>query len=523
MAGGQMTPRQKMVNLMYLVFIAMLALQMSKEVLSAFGLMNEKFEGVNKFSEEYNTSLLSQLEGKASENSSMYGIPYSKAKEVKVISDKFYKYLGELKKLPATGHELTKDGKLPYEAMDKGDKLDEAWFSGDGYSKKGKEVISNFEDYKKSLISVFGNDVKYNFIVKDIKEKFNTDDIKDGEGVKKKYLDYHFKGFPAISSITKLSAFQNDVKKTEQDIYNALIGNTSAQAASMKNYQAIVIPTKSAFFSGEAVTGKVVLGRYDKNTVPTSVVVNGSKVDLSKNLIDGQVNFSFSAGNVGAHDINGEFTFMEDGKAVPIKIEGNYVVVPKPNSATISADKMNVVYRGVANPMTISFAGIPDNDVSANAPGLVKAGASGKYNINVTTLKSREVTINVTAKLPDGKPVSDKKVFRVKDIPSPQGSIRGETGQLKGPKSSLAASTIGAVLEDFDFELNLRVSQFAIKIPGQPTIIVNGNKLDTRAQSALNRAQRGDQITISEIKASLVESTGYMLKKTSPVIYEITN
>ena len=65
MAGGKLTPRQKMINLMYLVFIAMLALNMSKEVLTAFGLMNEKFEGVNKFSEEYNKSLLGTLEQKA--------------------------------------------------------------------------------------------------------------------------------------------------------------------------------------------------------------------------------------------------------------------------------------------------------------------------------------------------------------------------------------------------------------------------------------------------------------------------
>ncbi len=524
MGGGEMTPRQKMISLMYLVFIAMLALNMSKEVLSAFGLMNEKFEGVNKFSEEYNNSLFSQLGSKASENSAQFGVPYQKAQKVKEISAKLYAYLGTLKKDVESGFERDPETKkLPYEAMDKGDKIDESWFSGDGYSPKGKEIVATIEKFKSDLLAVFGNDVKYQFIKNNIKESFDLSDVKDREGVKKKYLDYHFKGFPAVASITKLSAMQNDVKKTEQDIFNALIGNTTAQAASMKNYQAIVIPTKSAFFSGEAVTGKVVLGRYDKNTVPTSVVVNGASVDLAKNLIDGQVNFSFSAGNVGEHDIKGEFTFMEDGKPVPIEIKGNYVVVPKPNSATISADKMNVLYRGVENPMTISFAGLSDNNVNASAPGLRKGSKSGQYNIDVTTLQGREVTINVTGTLPDGGKVSDKKVFRVKGIPSPQGAIRGEVGTLKGPKSSLAASTISAVLEDFDFELSLGVSQFNFKIPGQPTMVIKGNKLDERAKSALNRAKRGDDVIISDIKANIVGNSSYRLKQTSSVVYEITD
>ena len=106
--------------------------------------------------------------------------------------------------------------------------------------------------------------------------------------------------------------------------------------------------------------------------VPTKVVVNGGEIDLTNSLQDGQVMLGFNAGNVGEHDITGKFTFMEEGKPVDIDIKGNYVVVPKPNSATISADKMNVVYRGVVNPMTISFAGISDDKVSASAPGLTK-------------------------------------------------------------------------------------------------------------------------------------------------------
>jgi len=155
MAGGNLTPRQKMINLMYLVFIAMLALNMSKEVLSAFGLMNEKFEGVNKFSEEYNASLYTQLESKASDNPTQFGEPFNKAKQVKEATDQFYKYVDALKKDVVTGIEREKDGKLPYESMDKGDKIDEKWFKGDGYSAKGTEIVNTIDKYKKRLNSYY--------------------------------------------------------------------------------------------------------------------------------------------------------------------------------------------------------------------------------------------------------------------------------------------------------------------------------------------------------------------------------
>ena len=164
MAGGKLSPRQKMVNLMYLVFIAMLALNMSKEVLKAFGRMNEKFEDVNKFSEEYNTSLFSTLETKASENPAQFGTPFARAKKVQQISKELYTYLGTLKSDVTKEFERQKDGQLPYEQMDKGSYIDESWFEGDGYSPKGKEIMAKLEDYKKQIAAVFGEDVKYKII-----------------------------------------------------------------------------------------------------------------------------------------------------------------------------------------------------------------------------------------------------------------------------------------------------------------------------------------------------------------------
>ena len=510
MAGGKLTPRQKMINLMYLVFIAMLAMNMSKEVLSAFGLMNERFEGATNSAKATNEQMLAALDAKASEAKGEFIVAAETAHKVEAATKKFYDFVGTLKEEVLKGVEM-EDGKLPYEAMDKADNLDHSWFTGDGYTARGKEVLAAIEAYKTDLKSAL-SDKKYAPILNEINAKFDLSDVANKEGVKIKFLDYHFKGFPAIASLAKLSAWQNDAKKAESDVISAALGKAAVQAASYSNYQAIVALDKNVYFQGEPVTGKVVLGRYDENTKPTSFSGPGK-------LVNGQAVISLTAGAVGEQSINGQFTFVEDGKTIPLKFQGKYVVVPRPNSANISADKMNVVYRGLDNPMTISFAGIGDNFVNASAPGLVKAGGNGKYNLKPQS--GTEVTVSVSGKMTDGKTVSDKKVFRIKNIPAPAGAIGGGTGVQKGAKSRLEVSQVSAKLEDFLYDLSFQVTQFTFKVPGQPAIVVNGDRVDGRCKAALARVTRGDQVTISDIKTKVVGGANIVVPTAAPVIYEI--
>ncbi|SNR47686.1 gliding motility protein GldM [Flavobacterium sp. ov086] len=512
MAGGKLTPRQKMINLMYLVFIAMLAMNMSKEVLSAFGLMNEKFESANTSSEQTNADLLVSLDQKAAEAKGEFATAAVTAHQVETASKEFYAYIGSLKGDVLKGFESDKEtGKLPYESMDKGDNIDD-WFTGEGYTAKGNAVISHIEKYKAAMKSAL-SDKKYAAILSEVEKKFDVSDVENKEGLKDKYLAYHFKGFPAVASLAKLSAWQNDVQKAESDVYSAALGKAALATSSYNNYQAIVVLDKNAYFQGEKVTGKVVLGRYDENTKPESVT--GASLDPAT----GQAKINLTAGNVGEQAINGQFNFVEDGKKINLPFKGNYVVVPRPNSATISADKMNVVYRGVVNPISVSFAGVADNKVVASAPGLSSAGKAGKYNMSPGS--GTETTISVTGTLPNGDKVTDNKTFRIKGIPGPTGTIRGEMGVVKGPRSNLEIATIGAKLLDFDFEVGLDVVGFNLKIAGQPTVVVSGNKLNAQCKQVLSRAGKGDQVTISEIKTNLAGAGNYLLPRTAPVIYEI--
>ncbi|WCO02277.1 type IX secretion system motor protein PorM/GldM [Psychroserpens ponticola] len=520
MAGGKLSARQKMINLMYLVFIAMMAMNMSKEVLSAFGLMEAKFADANEATSNRNEALLTDLKEKGVEKPEEFKIPAARAEQVQIASDKFYNYLESLKVDLLRKGEYKIDpetGKLPFEAMDKTDILDEAWFTGDRLTKKGDEVMAELNGYKDAIKTVLATDEAYRGSSESFEKTFSTAQEVNKDGKKIDFLNYNFQGFPAIASYTKLTAMQNDVKVAEASMYNLFLGKTLTEATTLNNYKAIVLADKSAFFAGEKFQGRVVIGKY-ANVPPTKLVVEGQEVDLSKAIdSSGAARLDFNVGAVGEHTINGEFTFIENGKELPIKIESNYVVVPRPNSATISADKMNVVYRGVVNPMTISFAGVPDNKVSASGAGLKKGSGTGKYSMVPSS--GREVTINVTATLDDGSKVSDKAVFRIKDIPKPTGKINGQS-EGKLPRNNVEIGKVESVLEDFDFDLPLTVTSFKIKVPGQPSVTCSGNRLNGTAKGALRKAKRGAAVQIFDIKS---RSTGPVIKPATPVVIELSN
>jgi len=111
-------------------------------------------------------------------------------------------------------------------------------------------------------------------------------------------------------------------------------------------------------------------------------------------------------------------------------------------------------------------------------------------------------------------------------VVKPTGTIRGETGDgacVRMQRQGLEISSVGAVLEDFDFDLSLGVTGFSFKVSGQPTVVVRGNKLDGAAKGALNRAKRGETVQIFDINATISGNSGYKLKKISPICIELTN
>jgi gliding motility-associated protein GldM len=510
MAGGKMSARQKMINLMYLVFIAMLAMNMSKEVLSAFGFMNEKLTENNISTTEKNNEAYANLATKASEQAAKFGKLNEQANEIKKYSNDFYGYLGDLKTKMTTDLEDKSD----YESMDKTDFLDTYFFKGDGYTAEGQAFVNKINTYREDLINVLGNESKF---VAVINKRFNTDDVAVPETNKStSWLKARYEGFPLVASLTNLTQMQADIKNTESDIVTDLLGGKLEESLSLNNYTGIVRLNKTAYFAGERVTGEVVLGRYDASLIPDKVTLNGR--DATDAVKNGQVILDMPAGNVGEKNIKGTIFFTENGEQVPVEFESKYSVIAEPSSAVVSADKMNVVYRGLDNPISVSLPGVGDNNLNVSATGGRLTGSGSKYSLRPST--GKVAIINVSAKLSSGKTVNSKATFRIKDLPAAVGLVRNQSGTVRMPKSGLANSPITAGYEDFDFDLNVRVTGFKIKIPGQLTIIVNGDKLTAAAKQKLQRARRGDQINIYDIKAT---ANGVPIKKVFPVNIELTN
>lgn len=514
MAGGKLSPRQKMINLMYLVFLAMLAMQMDKKVLSSFGFMKEKIEDANKVATSNNNNALTSLATKATEQKDKFGALNEKAQEVNTASNQLFDYLESLKSKMSA--DIKEEDKANYESQKSPDKVDELLFNGEKLTPEGTKFVAEINTYNSALKSILGDKASAELIT-NIDKRFNTNpDIAEDGGQKIEWIRSRYEGMPLITSIANVSQIQGDVKTTEAEIYSKLVGGQLESEVSMSNYNGIVALDKNAFYPGEKVTGSVVLGRYDATLKPTRVEFNGNK-DY-KNFKDGSVVVDMPAGAVGDKKIKGTIYFTENGEEIPVPFESTYSVIPKPNEAVISADKMNVVYRGLDNPITISMPGVPGNKVTAKAAGL-KRIKGDSYMMRPGS--GNQVNIKVTGML-DGKPVTSSKPFRIKDIPPAVGMVRNQYGAVKLPKSSVAKIVVAAGLPDFLFDLKLNVSSFKIKVPGQVAIPVNGTRLNARAKKALQRARRNDVITIFDIKAA-VSGSNYKLKKVLPVSIEITN
>ena len=171
MAGAKLSPRQKMINLMYLIFIAMLALNMSKEVLGAFGLMNEKLVESNQAASERNLDFRANLEQQAKEQPEKYNPLLEKSAQVQALANDLNSYIQNLKE-DMTG---TVDDPTDFEIMDRPDFLDEKWFKGDKLKPDGEEFVNKITNFKVGIVEVIGED--YPSIASDVTKKFNTDPV----------------------------------------------------------------------------------------------------------------------------------------------------------------------------------------------------------------------------------------------------------------------------------------------------------------------------------------------------------
>lgn len=524
MAGANETPRNKLIALMYLVFITMLALNVSKEVLDGFGQMFKKIQTANERVNQGNIIYYDKIEVNSQEKEGKWVGHDRTAKEIRKESDKFFNRIAEIKNI-ITEKQRVDDPELnEYSQMDKGEALDLIFFDASGVSPEGQAFVDMINAYKMRVIQVFASQFpQYTDLVE---ERFYTGDFEgkvptaDGS---QPWLANNYEGFPLISSLAKLTMMQNDIRLTESDVLNALLGKEleGSSKVNTDNYITLLKSEKGAYYQGETFDGSVILGRKGGAQNPNEVALTMDGVKLTESeyeKIPGGVKLNVFAGRPGDHRIEGDLVFLNAGVESRIPVDQSFAVIAKPNSAVISADKMNVVYRGVDNPMTISIPGIPDDKINASAPGLKRQKGS-KFIMNPG--KGREITISANGKLPDGNLVSTKTKFRIKDLPRPNATFFRQSGKIRLPKASIERAEVGAILEDFDFDLTLKTLEFKVKVPGAPTITCKGTKLNAQALQALGRVRSGQEISIFDVEVQNPSKPNYKFKRVAPVLIEI--
>jgi len=514
--AGKETPRQKMINMMYLIFIAMLALNLSKQILQSFGTMNEELTETNVELEDRNEQFMQGLEEKAIEQAEKYLALKNKADSIRNISTELYGFLESIKEGAFVSAEEKGIARNKYSKLDNTAYYTQQFFDGENYKELGQEFLDQMNNFRTGFVQIASSDPKLVTIAEEVDSKFSTNDIPVEGGKPKKYLDYHYKDMPLIVGITKISLLQSTLQNIEAQLLSTMLEGKLKIEASLTNFDAIVVADKAAFFPNEKFSGKIILGKNDPTLKADKVIINGRELD-DELMQQGKTLLEIPAGRIGTNKIEGEFQFTEEGEIISIPVNYEYEVVPPPNSASISADKMNVVYLGVRNPFTISIPGVDANKVSVRAPGLKKGkeilderrkrvslNGPSDYELDLrnATIEGDKINILVSGTLPSGVTVGPfKNEFRVKTLPPPISGVDEDFERKAWTKRDLANGLVTASFKDFDFNLPLVVTSFKLDIDGQ-VFPCDGGELTNNAKRAVGASKSGTRVTFFDINTT---------------------
>lgn len=490
MAGGKLTPRQKMINMMYLVLTALLALNVSREVMDAFYEVMVSQEASIETVEKQNTSIYMAFEAAAAENPVKAGPWRDKANEVKSRSAALYQQIEDLKRgvIEAAGgaDEESGDPNKPAKMDDLESSPNYFLIQGNGATLKA--ALADYREFMKSEAE--GNDL----LINSINGTFDlSDHTHDGTTIS--WEQHKFEHFPLISVLTFLTKMQSDVRTSEANVIDYLQKNITATDLKFTGVRTVVMPKSTFVTQGGEYEADVFLAAFDDTQNPT-VTINGQELS-EEDIVGGVAKVRFPANRVGETTWNGEIKLVQNGEEKIFPVEGVFNVAPP--SVVISPTKMNVLYRGVDNPLEISVPGVDPSNLIVSGTGVKKSGNG--YIADVTRNKGGELKISVSVKDGDKTTNMGSKLFRVKNLPDAAGSIFGKTDGLMSA-NLIKKAKVEAKFNNFDFELPLKVTSFQIIVPPFAPIDCKGNTLSSNARAALDKAKPGTPVIIRNIKAT---------------------
>jgi gliding motility-associated protein GldM len=509
MSGGKETPRQKMIGMMYLVLTALLALNVSKEILEAFVVMNTGLLKTDKNFEANNGLLYNSLKGQLELDPVRAKVPYENSQKVKKWSDELHQYVAEIKsELIQAEEQVSKEiaDTLDLSRVNSKDKYDNCTriMCGEtGTGGKASELKEKINGFKKNLLSVLSPEAS-----KSTTLGLDTEDP-PRKGVEKETWETNkFYHLPLAAQISVLSQMQTEIRNAEGTVLNELFKSIGAKTIKVDKLAAQMIPSSSVVTIGDEFSAKIFVAAFNSSMTP-DVTVNGRQITETDET--GSVIFKSKPTSEGAQKIKASVKFINaEGVEEVSDVEYEYMAI-KP-AAVVSPTSMNVFYIGVDNPVSVSVPGSDPTKIEASiagAPGKMTKVKAGEYVINVTG--GTKCTIPVVVKS-DGKSSSmGAPEFRIKRIPDPTPMLLGKkSGESLSLGELKSAGYLSAVLENFDFKANFTIQsfEFGANIGGfYKTAQVQGNRFDAGVESLLKQVKPGGKIFFSDIRAKGPDGT----------------
>lgn len=531
--GGKETPRQKMIGMMYLVLTALLAMNVSKQILQGYLSVNESLvkSGINL--EENNGRVTKAFEGSLAGNAAAK--PYfEKAieaqKQIKEVSD----YIKELKATiiahvepTALENEKIADT-LNLRRMEKIDDYDGPshilGISEPKNPEKGKHTayelkqkMTGLHDKLISLVESMQKDPKTKFLEEDyegIKKKFAsikpTDSKRLEDGIEYNWEMDNFYHLPLAAVVCNLNKFQTDLKNIEAEVLLTFSAASGKLAIKFDAIKARVVAPSSYIAAGQPYEADIFLAASSSKLadgdmeillgVDSASAAGGAK-GTPVPIVRGEGKLSQTTGGEGDQEYKGVIKYKNpDGTFKYYPFTGAYKVAK--SGASVSADQMNVFYAGVPNPVTAAAAGISPADISVSATGAgVKVAGKGNGKYEFTFSGTGECMVSVSAKTKDGVKSQGPPVkFRVKSLPKPELKIGPKFAPQEMKKNELAMiAGLGAGANGFDFQANFIVQSYEITGKAKGKLMQesgSGNNLSTAAAAILKGADVNTKVYI---------------------------
>jgi gliding motility-associated protein GldM len=500
-------PRQIMINLMYLVLTAMLALNISAEILNAFKTINDSIQKSNTNIVGNNDNMYRSLDALEQTREQHDRVkPYNdKAKQVKAQADATVAYLYSLQqRMIKEGGGLNKEGHIEKEGDI--DLATRFFVEGEKTSKSGGDELKNkLLGFRNFALNIIPNDTARKGLADQIPLNVvnppKSENNPDGD-----WAHANFFHMPTVAAVTMFSKFINDVRNTENMVVQELMNESDVGIIKFDAIQAIAVPKTSYALTGQKVEAQIVLAAYNRTVNPT---VSASSGRITK-VENGVAYWESTASGAGPQKVHGTLSISFNGNVQSKAWDFQYVVGSEGGS--LQLDKMNVFYVGLDNPVTISAAGYSMEDASLSIPGatVTSTGQLGHYMVRVTQPNTTLVgTVNAKTQAGAIKSLATLNI-RVKSIPDPEAQIGGKHGGLMQAGAFKAQTGISAELKDFLFEgvryqvVSYTMSMKPKKSPDVTTpITVPGAYFEANPQvkSMIGTVRTGDKVFFDDIIA----------------------